>query len=553
MGLPRGRGGCLDIMESCTYSVSYQDSAFPDRDCSTLILGFLAFHKNHTFLLCLGPLRLIHNEQTVLASALARKANERPLSIGIILHLIDCSHQQRARKEKRSVMSGEGNEPVHPPGGVDPLHHATSPPQSEPIYVTNLTPNDILLGRGAPIINYEGNVRFRDLVRTRKKEYVGTGRHQIKDDIARQIIEEIIRRKGRFLRKVNPHQEDVSRLHLNGKEKVWRVAEEDVAIEKVKQALRDKEPVKPSQSPPLADAGLIAGVNNSNNMNNATAAMLWGDMAAAQGFGAGGGLPNTGALANAPTSMWNPSNAAATAAALNITNNGGLNDVAAAAAAMGMMQPSDQLALMLQQRQQEFLRQQQLNMLQSQLIRNQQFGILQRQQQQNTTPQQPSSETDGSAPGRDMASVHQHQQLLQQISSSPSGPAILAALQASVGQQQQQNRQQMLQQQIQQQIQQLQLQQQQQQQQESNNVQQQNQQQNPQQQNQESAKAAVSESSDSHANNRASSSSSGTDEDEEEEDNRDQKRKAEASSSGSDKRVKSSECETDTDSQEQRT
>jgi hypothetical protein len=33
-------------------------------------------------------------------------------------------------------------------------------------------PNDVILGRGVPIAKYEGNVRFRDLIRTHKDAYM---------------------------------------------------------------------------------------------------------------------------------------------------------------------------------------------------------------------------------------------------------------------------------------------------------------------------------------------------------------------------------------------
>lgn len=109
--------------------------------------------------------------------------------------------------------------------------------------ITKLTQNDVLFGRGAPIINYEGNVRFRALVSTRKKEYNSTGRHQIKDEIARQIVMEVKRRNGRFLRKVES-DDDARQFGPPEGEPGWTIAEEDVILEKVKQALRDKEPEK---------------------------------------------------------------------------------------------------------------------------------------------------------------------------------------------------------------------------------------------------------------------------------------------------------------------
>lgn len=110
--------------------------------------------------------------------------------------------------------------------------------------ITKLTQNDILLGRGAPIINYEGNVRFRALVSTRKTEYNSTGRHQIKDEIARQIVMEVKRRNGRFLRKLESNDSDVRQARIAEAEPAWVIADDDVILEKVKQALRDKEPEK---------------------------------------------------------------------------------------------------------------------------------------------------------------------------------------------------------------------------------------------------------------------------------------------------------------------
>jgi hypothetical protein len=138
------------------------------------------------------------------------------------------------------------------------------PGVDDPIYVTVPGPNDILLGRGAPIINYEGNIRFRALVSTRKLEYIGCGRHQVKDGIAKSIIDEIERREGRFLRRVDPAKaliessgtdsepasSDADKAKVTGRKanftsnKLYQVAEYDVALEKVKQALRDKETMK---------------------------------------------------------------------------------------------------------------------------------------------------------------------------------------------------------------------------------------------------------------------------------------------------------------------
>lgn len=108
-------------------------------------------------------------------------------------------------------------------------------------YVTELKPNDILLGRGAPIINYEGNVRFRALVQTKKGLYNNTCRHSAKDEIAREIIVEIQRRKGRFLTKIESHKQ-LNVLGIPPGKPAWTNADDDIILEKVKQALRDKKP-----------------------------------------------------------------------------------------------------------------------------------------------------------------------------------------------------------------------------------------------------------------------------------------------------------------------
>lgn len=159
--------------------------------------------------------------------------------------------------ETKMVPSSKEEKPKETTTGTN--HRATVPKNSKPEYVLDLNSNDILLGRGAPIINYEGNVRFRELVRSRKAEYIGTGRHQVKDEIARQIIAEVASRKGRFLRRVESLAE-VDKLNIPEGKKAWKIAEEDVAVEKTKQALRDKEPVKQHNAlvnPLTAGAGLV--------------------------------------------------------------------------------------------------------------------------------------------------------------------------------------------------------------------------------------------------------------------------------------------------------
>ena len=59
-------------------------------------------------------------------------------------------------------------------------------PEAE--YVMDLNDNDVLLGRGQPILNYAGNTRFRKLVMDHKDAYTSTGKHAVKDEIAHRIL-----------------------------------------------------------------------------------------------------------------------------------------------------------------------------------------------------------------------------------------------------------------------------------------------------------------------------------------------------------------------------
>jgi hypothetical protein len=155
----------------------------------------------------------------------------------------------------------------------------------EPIYVTDPGPNDILLGRGAPVINYEGNIRFRALVSSRKREYIGSGRHQVKDTVAKSIIDEIEKRGGRFLRRVETISSAAATSNASTTSddnkptpteyapsepanKRYRIVEYDVAIEKVKQALRDKETIRHQ----VETTGTGSGTTNESSGNAATLA-----------------------------------------------------------------------------------------------------------------------------------------------------------------------------------------------------------------------------------------------------------------------------------------
>lgn len=121
-------------------------------------------------------------------------------------------------------------------------------------YVTELNGHDVLLGRGAPIMRNPGNLKYNELVKAKKDLYTSTGRHVVKDEIARRIYRTVSDRGGRFLKKVESSTE---RKYLSIAEGVraWAIANEAVSVQKVKQALRERA-FKPdtSDSPNLGEA-----------------------------------------------------------------------------------------------------------------------------------------------------------------------------------------------------------------------------------------------------------------------------------------------------------
>ena len=106
--------------------------------------------------------------------------------------------------------------------------------------VSELGPDDVLFGRGAPIVQTTGNVRFRDIVNANKAAYANTRCRQTKDSIARDIINAIDERGGKFLKEVKS-SEDARKYDVPPGAKAWIVAEYDEIVEKVKQTLRETE------------------------------------------------------------------------------------------------------------------------------------------------------------------------------------------------------------------------------------------------------------------------------------------------------------------------
>lgn len=118
--------------------------------------------------------------------------------------------------------------------------------RQDPHIITHLTTNDILMGRGAPLTYYEGNIKFRELVRPRKAEYVSSKNQHKKQQIAMQLYVDVERRGGRFLQKVSPADAALLGAPMGGN--AWYMVSQNVALEKIKQALREK--TVSDESPP---------------------------------------------------------------------------------------------------------------------------------------------------------------------------------------------------------------------------------------------------------------------------------------------------------------
>jgi hypothetical protein len=105
-----------------------------------------------------------------------------------------------------------------------------------------LNPNDVLLGRGDWTVRYEGNVRFRDLIREKRALFgAATGRNA-RDKIAADVILLIAERGGRFLRRQAEEESKATAAEgVSPSDSSWIVVDKKVAMKKVKQAFRDKD------------------------------------------------------------------------------------------------------------------------------------------------------------------------------------------------------------------------------------------------------------------------------------------------------------------------
>jgi hypothetical protein len=121
----------------------------------------------------------------------------------------------------------------------------TTPSQVAPngdAFVMEVGENDVLMGRGAPSTEFEGNMRFRQLVLERRDEYMNVDKRKEKHRIAKEIINTVKGRKGRFLQRTSSGP-DADSLVRPRQGVAWKVVEDSPSLfVKVKQLMRDVGP-----------------------------------------------------------------------------------------------------------------------------------------------------------------------------------------------------------------------------------------------------------------------------------------------------------------------
>eukprot|EP00978_Attheya_sp_CCMP212_P042228 scaffold253879_cov59-Attheya_sp.AAC.2 len=114
--------------------------------------------------------------------------------------------------------------------------------------IVTLNMNDVLCGRGSGPNDHAGNIRFRELVQSRKPQYMRTNNRQLKATIARMVVATVraMDPPGRFLRKADA--ELARNRGFGGAIDVYCHVDEETALEKAKQALRQNRESAPPSS-----------------------------------------------------------------------------------------------------------------------------------------------------------------------------------------------------------------------------------------------------------------------------------------------------------------
>lgn len=126
-------------------------------------------------------------------------------------------------------------------------HRALKSSLSKDAYITKLGPDDILCGRGSGPNDHEGNIRFRSLIAKRESEYRSTSNRLAKTKIAQDVINEVFKKNGRFLKKVGASE--ARRVGIPKGVDAYVTASDDTIMEKVKQALRQNRDKSKAISP----------------------------------------------------------------------------------------------------------------------------------------------------------------------------------------------------------------------------------------------------------------------------------------------------------------
>eukprot|EP00980_Cylindrotheca_fusiformis_P021296 scaffold8206_cov135-Cylindrotheca_fusiformis.AAC.2 len=156
-----------------------------------------------------------------------RRKQRRQAAAGVVQSLWGHPNPHQTNSGRKST--AQPRPVIHvPAGGIGPI--------AEP------NENDVLCGRGGRINSHSGNVKFRDVIQTRKKEYLApTTKKLEKAHIAASIVNDIrsMQPPGRFLKE-------------DGKTGMWFDIGDAKAIKKTGQALRED---APDIRPEIEDGG----------------------------------------------------------------------------------------------------------------------------------------------------------------------------------------------------------------------------------------------------------------------------------------------------------
>ena len=103
------------------------------------------------------------------------------------------------------------------------------------IAITTPSNNDVLLEKGLRAFRHPGNIQYRNIIKEKALEYSIAEKRSVKDNIAHSIFNRV---RGRFLTRES-----------DGK---YYVTSQEMAIVKIKQALRDRKRMEKAPKPPSA-------------------------------------------------------------------------------------------------------------------------------------------------------------------------------------------------------------------------------------------------------------------------------------------------------------